>query len=69
MATTPEELRTAVASAPTRGNRRVLQGQELNAAVKAAIYGEDPRNLRIAPTPSVPQALAGDRAGALVTSA
>ena len=49
VATTPEELSAAAAGAPTRGSRRVLQGQGLNAAVRAAIHGEDPRNLRIAP--------------------
>lgn len=69
VATTPEELRTAVASAPTRGNRRVLQGQGLNAAVKAAIYGADPRKLRIsAPVPSVPRPATGELAGGLANS-
>jgi UDP-N-acetylglucosamine transferase subunit ALG13 len=40
------ELLQAIASVPPRGQQRVLHGQDLNAAVRAAIHGERPRTLR-----------------------
>lgn len=46
VATTPHELRLAVASAPRRAARRTLHGEGLNAAVRAAIRGESGRSLR-----------------------
>jgi UDP-N-acetylglucosamine transferase subunit ALG13 len=45
LATTPDELRTVVESAPRRAARRTLNGEGLNAAVRAAIRGEDGRSL------------------------
>lgn len=41
-----QELVQAIASVPPRGHQRVLHGQDLNAAVRAAIHGEHPRTLR-----------------------
>lgn len=46
VATTPQELRLAVESAPRRAARRTLHGERLNAAVRAAIRGESRRNLQ-----------------------
>jgi len=46
IATTPDELRVAVESAPRRGARRTLHGEGLNAAVRAAIRGESGRRLQ-----------------------
>jgi UDP-N-acetylglucosamine transferase subunit ALG13 len=46
VASSGEELLQAIASVPPRGHQRVLHGQELNAAVRAAIHGERPRTLR-----------------------
>ena len=46
VATTPDELRVAVESAPRRGARRTLDGGGLTAAVRAAVRGESGRSLR-----------------------
>jgi UDP-N-acetylglucosamine transferase subunit ALG13 len=46
LATCPEELLSAVASAPTRAARRTLHGEGLNAAVRTAIRGESGRSLQ-----------------------
>ena len=61
VATTPQELRSAVQSAPRRAGRRTLHGERLNAAVWAAIRGESGRNLRrgrFSPAASLPPAQA-----------
>ena len=55
LATNAEELRLAVESAPRRGATRILHGEGLNAAVRAAIYGESRRSLKRrlgSPTPA-----------------
>ena len=46
VATTADELRLAVESAPRRAARRNLHGERLNAAVRAAIRGESSRSLQ-----------------------
>jgi UDP-N-acetylglucosamine transferase subunit ALG13 len=55
LATNAAELRLAVDSAPRRGARRILHGEGLNAAVRAAIHGESGRSLQrrlASPTPA-----------------
>ena len=42
VATTPDELRAAVQSAPRRASRRIIQGERLSTAVRAAILGKKP---------------------------
>jgi len=46
VASNGQELLEAIASVPPRGHQRVLHGQGLNAAVRAAIHGERPHTLR-----------------------
>ncbi len=46
LATSPEELLSAVASAPRRAAVRTLHGEGLNAAVRTAIFGESGRSLQ-----------------------
>lgn len=54
VASNGEELVAAIASVPPRGHQRVLHGQDLNAAVRAAIHGERPRALSSTPVRDVP---------------
>jgi UDP-N-acetylglucosamine transferase subunit ALG13 len=46
LATSPDELIAAVASAPRRAAVRTLHGEGLNAAVRTAIFGESGRSLQ-----------------------